>query len=178
MPSTANALTQQNSDAIRGRLIQREKSLIAKTAEMLTALKAQGGLGTWTYQAIVRHARERLEALNAGLVPVRIGGRFFPLRALLGEGQYVPPAIVAKASEAAQRFPSAEQRVYGWEREALPEVRRRRDPVLTMRYGEVEFFLGFWLEAEIPDAQSPEFIGITMPLLPKPGRGRPRKLPL
>ena len=51
---------------------------------------------------------------------------------------------------------------------------RRRDPVVAYRYGDKEFFLGFWLEIDT-DMETPEFLGITQPWAPKRGRGRPPK---
>jgi len=163
------------SNTVREGLVDREKTLIVRTQQMLDAVKSQGAGNSWTYKNIIKLAKQRLSALQAGLVPVRLGGRSFPLRVLLNEAQYVPPQIVAQAEAVAERLPGAVLRVYGWERDALPEVRRRRDPVLTAYYGASEFFVGFWLEVETADEDVPEFFGITAPLLPKPGRGRPKK---
>lgn len=163
------------NDVIRHRLIERERDLIGKTQTMLQALRAAGGWHTFTYTNIIRLAKQRLAAMEAGLLPVRLGGRAFTLATLINEGQYVPVPIVAKANEAAERFPQGAQRVYGWESTALPAERRRRDPVLVMNYGGENFFLGFWLEIVMPDEATPEFYGMTAPLLPKRGRGRPRK---
>lgn len=171
VPSTA-----LSNDVIRQRLIEREKTLIAKTREMIHAVISQQGYGADTYRNIIRLAQERLTALQAGLVPIRLGGTFVSLRRLLASGQYIPPQIVAKATEGAERFPKAAQRVYGWEENATTAIRRRRDPVLSMFSGGSEFFLGFWLEIEVADDSVPEFFGMAAPLLPKPGRGRPRKI--
>lgn len=169
-------VTSLSNDSIRLRLIEREKLLIGKTQDMVRAVVAQRGYDTWTYRNIILLARARLAALQAGLLPVRLGGTFVHLRALLNSGQYVPPQIVAKSAEVAERFLGVEQRVYGWEENATTAIRRRRDPVLTAHIGASEFFLGFWLEVEVPDDSVPEFFGFTTPLLPKPGRGRPRKI--
>ena len=174
--ANTTSITALSNDVIRGRLIEREKSLIAKSQDMVLAVQSQGGYGTSTYKNIITLAKGRLIALQAGLMPVRLGGTFVQLRQLLNTGQYVPPAIVAKAQEAKERFPQAQQRVYGWEENATTAIRRRRDPVLTMFTGGSEFFLGFWLEIEVPDDSTPEFFGMTAPLLPKPGPGRPRKI--
>ena len=171
------ALAIPNNNLVRERLIEREKSLISATDKMVQAVQSQGGWDPYTYRNIIAQAKERLKALQIGLLPVRLGGRFTHLRSLLNTGQYVPPAIVEKAEEVKERLPRAQQRVYGWEENATTEVRRRRDPVLTAFYGGAEFFLGFWLEIEVPDDSVPEFFGMTAPLLEKRGRGRPRKLP-
>ena len=170
------ALAIANNNSVRERLIEREKSLISKTQVMLQALVAHGGYSRWTYQNIIQLAKERLKALEVGLIPVRLGGQWFHLRTLLNEGQYIPPQIVAKVEEVRERLPKAEPRVYGWERDALPATRRRRDPVLTFYHGDMEFFGGFWLEINTPDEDDMEFFGIVAPLLEKRGRGRPRKL--
>jgi hypothetical protein len=165
------------NDGIRSALITREKALIAKAQDMVRTVRAAGGWDVYTYHNLIKLAKARLEALQAGLVPVRLGGPFTGLRTLVNSGQYIPAQIVAKSVEVAERFPDAQQRVYGWQENATTEIRRRRDPVLTAFIGEAEFFLGFWLEVEVPDDAVPEFFGfLAAPLLPKLGRGRPRKM--
>jgi len=166
-----------NNDLIRGRLIEREKSLIAKAQVMVQAARGQNSYGGYTFQRSIGLAKQRLSALQVGLLPIAIGGAWVSLRKLLDEGQYIPPQIVAKAEEVKERFPDATQAVYGFQENATTQQRRRVDPVLTMYYGEQHYFLGFWVEIAVPDDFVPEFIGFTTPgLLPKRGRGRPRKL--
>lgn len=166
-----------NTDVIRGRLIEREKSLIAKAMVMEKATKSQGNYSGYMFSRSIQLAKERLQALQSGLLPVAIGGHWITLKKLLWEGQYVPPQIIAKAEEVSERFPRVAQQVYGFEENATTRQRRRVDPVLTMYCGETHYFLGFWVEIAVPDDFIPEFIGfVTPPLLPKPGRGRPKKL--
>ena len=174
------------SPALRQRLIEREQSLIQKTEDMLQSVKSVGSYSGYTYQRILRLAKQRLVALRAGLMPVRLGGSWITLNKLVNQGQYVPPEIVTKSVEVRERLPKAQQRVYGWEENAATDLRRRRDPVLVAHIGDSysegaaadgrNFFLGFWIEYDIPDMDVPEFFGLTAPLLPKPGRGRPRKI--
>lgn len=170
-----NAIMPLQNESLRQQLIAREKTLIEKTRTMVRAVLANGGYNTWTHRAVIRQARQRLEALQAGLLPVRLGGPAYHFRTLLNMGDYVPEQIVAKAQEVEERLPGAELRVFGWQRDALPAERRRRDPILAAWYGEAHFFAGFWLEVAMPDEDVPEFFGMTAPILPKAGRGRPRK---
>ena len=172
------------SPILRERLIEREKLLITKTQNMLEAVHSTGAHADYIYTRLIRLAKQRLEALRAGLMPVRLGGPWVTLRKLVNQGQYIPPEIVAKSVEVSERLSQAEQRVYGWEENAATEIRRRRDPVLVAYIGDHfsegtadgrNYFLGFWVEYDVPDMDVPEFFGLTVPLLPRPGRGRPRK---
>lgn len=168
------AVAQQSTIA---RLIDREERLIAEAQRMRD--EAMGvdrySAPTWTWNAAITAARKRLAALKAGLLPVRISGRFFSIRNLVNEAQHIPSEIVQQAQVAERKFPGSRAVVYGWDREALPEERRRRDPVLVLRHADAQYFLGFWLEIETPDPAIPEFFGITAPWAQPRGRGRPRK---
>ena len=176
VPVNKTSLMPLIGEGVRQRLIEREKTLITNALKMIDASSQEGTYHTWGFQTLVRQGKQRLEALKTGLLPVRIGGKFAMLRDLLSANDFVPAPIVDKAAEVRERLPQAEMRVYGWDREAVPAVRRARDPILTAWIGGAEFFIGFWLEVAGPDATVPEFFGMTAPLLPKPGRGRPRKI--
>ena len=151
-----------------------ETRVIAEANRMKQSARASG-YGYWQWDTTLTNGRQRLAALKAGLLPVRISGRFFSLQTLIREAQHIPSEIVDQAAVAVERFPGSQAVVYGWDREALPEERRRRDPVLVLRHGAQQFFLGFWLEVETGDTAIPEFFGIIAPWSEKRGRGRPRK---
>src|SRR3990167_7680358 len=97
--------------AVRNKLIEREKQLIAQTQAQREMARDQVGFAPWAFDQAIRLSKERLQALVAGLVPIRIAGRFFPLQALLREGQYIPPPIGAQATIAKERLPGGEVRV-------------------------------------------------------------------
>ncbi len=171
---TTTALAQRQR--IRDQLITRERQLIALTQTQKKLASEQTGWVPPAFDLALRLANQRLKALLAGLLPIRIAGRYFPLSALLREAQYIPPEIGAQAVIAEERLPGGQVRVYGWDREALPAERRRRDPELTVFYGGAEFWLGYWREIETWDEDNPQFFGITAQWSEKRGRGRPRKL--
>ena len=163
-------------NSVRDRLIEREKALIANAQKMVDASRQEGNYHTWGFSQMVIQGKERLLALKAGLLPVRIGGKFATLRELLSANDFIPPSISAMAAAIKERLPKAQMRVYGWDAAAVPAVRKARDPILTAYLGGAEFFVGFWLEVAGPDEAVPDFFGMTTPMLPKPGRGRPRKI--
>ena len=160
---------------LRDRLIEREKQLIVQTEAQRDMARNHSHFIPAAFPRAIGLAKKRLQALQAGLIPIRIAGRFFPLPALLNEGQYIPPQIGVQAKVATERLPGGETRVYGWDREALPAERRRRDPELTYWYGGAEFWLGYWREVDTHDDANPEFFGFTTVWAEKRGRGRPRK---
>ena len=173
------------SVSLRERLIEREQRILAEAERMQTIITTSKQVlyGSQSdYGATIRSAKKHLKALMAGLVPVRIVGKYFNLSQLLEIGIPVPTEIVEQADRAVQRLPGGKVKVYGLEnavdaqtgRTVAAEI-RRRDPVLTYRYGEQEFFLGFWLEVDT-DLKTPEFFGIRAPWAEKRPRGRPRKM--
>lgn len=175
--TTANqsiAVAQQSTIA---RLIDREERLIAESQRMRDEAVAVSGrwAPTWTWSDIITKARKRLSALRAGLMPVRLSGKFYSLDSLVQETQHVPSEIMQQAKVAEAKFPGSQAVVYGWEKDMVTEERRRRDPVLVLRHADAQYFLGFWLEIETPDTAIPEFFGITAPWAEPRGRGRPRK---
>ena len=158
---------------LRDTLIAREQEVIRKAKEMEEAESKVGF--AWRFGLVLSQARGRLRALKAGLLPIRISGRYFPVAALLREGQMLPVEGLWQAEEAQRRIPGGEAVVYGWDREALPERRRQLDPVLAYHYSGSTYFLGFWQELDVPDADvNPEFFGIMAPWV-EAKRGRPAK---
>lgn len=156
------------------RLIQREQHVIEESERMLALARRTGSWNTYQWTTAIRSAKQRLAALRAGLLPIRIGGEHVELREIITVGGVVPDPIAARAEEVATRFPTAQVRVYGVDPKQTAQIRRNRDPVLTMHYGDAEFFLGFWVEIDVPDGAVPEFFGIIAPLVER-HRGRPRK---
>ena len=171
--TTALPLPNEN---VRQQLMKREKDIIAEAQRMQGLVRQRNTYTMAPYRSMIAEAKKRLAALQAGLAPVRIAGRWFSLERLLQAGHPLPSQIVQVAEQAAERFPGIQTRVYGWEEESTPAERRRRDPVLVGAYGGDQYFLGFWLEVETHyEEMIPQFIGMASPLLPKLGRGRPRK---
>lgn len=175
MTTQGMAIAMQSS---MDRIIARERAVIAE-AERMKGL-AQGDrqfyipTGQWDRQ--ITAAKQRLSALLAGLVPLRIGGTPMALATMMAEGHPIPTPIVEQARLAKGRFPAGEVQVYGAESSVPRAERRSRDPVLTLALGGAQFFLGFWLEMAVPDAQAvPEFFGIVAPWAEPRGRGRPKK---
>lgn len=160
---------------VRAMLIEREKQLIAQAQAQRDMAQEQVGFVPFAFDTAIRLAKQRIQALTAGLIPIRIAGRFFPLAALLREAQAIPPQIGAQAAIAAERLPGAEVRVYGWDKELPSAERRRRDPELTAFYGGQEYWLGYWREIETYDENNPQFFGYVAHWEEKRGRGRPRK---
>lgn len=165
----------KSSPEVLNRLIEREKRIIERAEEERATLQARRFTVPWQINNTIANANKRIKALQAGLAPVRIEGDSVALQELVRQRQSVPPQIVERAGEAEKRFPGAHSQVYGLNQSTVTEVRRRRDPVLIMEYGEAHFFLGFWMEIETGDVQVPEFFGMIAPMLPPRGRGRPRK---
>lgn len=165
----------KSSPEVLNRLIEREKRIIERAQEEIETLKARHFSVPFGISNTITMARRRISALQAGLAPVRIEGDSVPLTELVRQRQAIPPQIVERAGEAEKRFPGARSQVYGLNQSTVTEVRRRRDPVLIMEYGDAHFFLGFWMEIETGDVQVPEFFGMIAPMLPPRGRGRPRK---
>lgn len=169
--TTEIAITQQSQLA---RLIDREQRSLVEAERMLT-IADRARTATWTWQAQIRGIKARIKALEAGLLPVRITGPAHALTTLLGETQNIPTPIVDKALEAEERFKGSKAVVYGWDRDALPAERRRRDPVLVLQYAQRQYFLGFWLELATGDTEIPEFMGVIAPWSETRRPGRPRK---
>ena len=161
--------------ASHSQLVQREKALIAECQRMIELAKQAGTWASWTWNNQLRTAKQRLKALEAGLLPIRIGGDSYRIAEFLQAGIAVPSQIVERAEEVPHRFAGAQPHVYGVnpnERTTL-EQRRLRDPVLTMGYGGREFLLGFLVEIAMPDDAIPQFFGFIAPIVER-GRGRPR----
>lgn len=134
-----------------------------------------GSRRSWSFREVARLTKERMKALYQGLIPVRLAGQSYSLSTLVAERQSIPSNILQAAETARQRLPMASVNVYGWEREALPAERRRRDPILVANTGGANYLLGFWLELATLNESAPEYIGFTMPWAAPRGRGRPSK---
>lgn len=183
-------MTTSNSVAItpgiQQRLIDREKAILAEAKRMQAIMDTssespKGYYQEVDYHVIMRNVKKHIEALRAGLPPIRIIGKFFRINQLLQIGVPVPSQITAAVDTAKERLPGGDVRVFGLDNAAdrvtgkpVSTEIRRRDPVVTYHYGDKEFFLAFWLEIDI-DMETPEFLGIVQPWAPKRGRGRPPK---
>ena len=177
MPNPGLLLNRQELQRIVERLLREEESVLAN-AEQMVQVQERSSIGStsWSrFRSVVSLTKRRILALKEGLIPVRVGGTAYSLATLVAEDQSIPANIVTQAEEARRRLPSVDIQVYGWDRNALPQERRQRDPILIARMGGANFLLGFWLEIQTPNEHAPEFIGFTMPWAVKRGRGRPRK---
>ena len=159
------------------RLIEREERVIAEAERMKSVATGQTRyyVPTTRWDAIIKPAKQRLAALKAGLLPVKLAGDAVTIPELVASGVNVPAPIIERAAEAAERFPAAQTHAYGLDMKATAAVRRYRDPVLTMRYGDAEFFLGFWLWLDFGDEAESAPMGFVAPWAEKRGRGRPSK---
>lgn len=183
--TTNNSIALTSGTQIQQRLLDREKAILVEAERMQAIMDTSSEAPVhWQrpdYRGIMRNAKKHIEALRAGLPPVRIIGKHFRIVSLLHMGVPVPSQITETVNVAKQRLPGGEARVYGLDNAVDPvtggpvagEV-RRRDPVVTYHYGDREFFLGFWLELDT-DMETPEFLGVVQPWAPKRGRGRPPK---